>query len=529
MKKTSLIFISAVILFSFINASLAQSSTNLIATVIHVDKTSVVGAKVWIYDHSMSDFLGDCSSTNSTGFCEINFDPPLSGYTWYWAIAYYPSYPNQFGIIDFKTDSSGNGKVTVCEDGSSGPCDAIPPEYSNPNGPGSGVYSPTATYNFNITWTDENAVSKVLIQIGNSTNVLINNASLTNSGGNNYTYSINLPSGAWYWKSYANDTANNWASTDQISFTISKATSTVLLTVNPPTSINYETLTTATCTDTNPEATANLYRDESLANSENGVAIRLSATTNSYVCNVSETQNYMSASSTQDYLVNPKNANVKVYPITQSIANGTSVNQYCTDDSTLLNCNIYRNDTQITNNTQYTPAIGVYIYKANITDTFNYTNYQDTSTLTVKDMTPPKITITSPIVSVNYYKVNTLLNSTTDEPTDWSGYKLDSNPQMFTLHSPANLTGLTDGSHTVTVYANDTYGNMGSSSAAFFYCKSDIDGTKSVGILDVVMVTGLYGKKRGDPGFNADRDLNDDGKIDILDVVLVTGRYGKTC
>jgi hypothetical protein len=55
----------------------------------------------------------------------------------------------------------------------------------------------------------------------------------------------------------------------------------------------------------------------------------------------------------------------------------------------------------------------------------------------------------------------------------------------------------------------------------------DVNGDFKVTILDVVGITGIYGSKQGEPGFNPNADLNGDGKITILDVVTCTGRYGQ--
>jgi len=93
--------------------------------------------------------------------------------------------------------------------------------------------------------------------------------------------------------------------------------------------------------------------------------------------------NYTSGKDEKILTVNKKNANVQVYPVTQTVTYPTTQTQYCTDDATLTNCQIYRNDSSITNNTAYSPAVGVYVYKANITDQTNYTGYSDTETLTV--------------------------------------------------------------------------------------------------------------------------------------------------
>ena len=93
----------------------------------------------------------------------------------------------------------------------------------------------------------------------------------------------------------------------------------------------------------------------------------------------------------------------------------------------------------------------------------------DTVYFTVEDATPPVVTIISP-KSITYetdtsstslpltYKVN--------EPTDWVGYSLDGATNI-TLTGNTILTNLKLGSHTLTVYASDTSGNMGHSSVSF--------------------------------------------------------------
>jgi len=164
---------------------------------------------------------------------------------------------------------------------------------------------------------------------------------------------------------------------------INKAQSTATLTLYPESPITYETETVATCTETNPEDDGKLWRNDTDVTSENNTAVRLPAGSWEYVCNVSETQNYTSASDSAIYTVNRKNANVQVYPVTQATTYPVTVLQYCIDDSSLMDCSLYRNDSLISNNTEYSPAAGVYIYKANITDTANYTNYEDIETVTV--------------------------------------------------------------------------------------------------------------------------------------------------
>ena len=71
------------------------------------------------------------------------------------------------------------------------------------------------------------------------------------------------------------------------------------------------------------------------------------------------------------------------------------------------------------------------------------------------------------------YNENSLpLNFTTDEPTSWIGYCLD-NQANATITGNLTLTGLTDGSHSILIYANDTAGNMGASETIFFNIMQD--------------------------------------------------------
>jgi hypothetical protein len=165
---------------------------------------------------------------------------------------------------------------------------------------------------------------------------------------------------------------------------IDKANPMVSLILTPSSPTVYENITTESCIDINPEADSKLYR--------NGIEITpssltLAVGTYNYVCNITGTGNYTSAFNSSTYIVDKKNANVQVYPLTQTIKYGNSVTQYCTDESNFFDCILYRNETQIINDTSYSPAIGLYNYKANISDIINYTNYQATSTLTVVNCT----------------------------------------------------------------------------------------------------------------------------------------------
>jgi SagB-type dehydrogenase family enzyme len=96
------------------------------------------------------------------------------------------------------------------------------------------------------------------------------------------------------------------------------------------------------------------------------------------------------------------------------------------------------------------------------------TNFHPVSVVTVghPDITPPIISILSP--ENKTYTVNTVpLTFTVTEATSWIGYSLDGQMNVTTTGN-TTIVSLPDGTHTITVYANDTAGNMGASSTVYF-------------------------------------------------------------
>jgi len=79
---------------------------------------------------------------------------------------------------------------------------------------------------------------------------------------------------------------------------------------------------------------------------------------------------------------------------------------------------------------------------------------------------PPAIVVLSP-QNTTYTTSSFLLIFTISEPASWMGYSLDGQLNV-TVAGNTTLTGLLDGSHYVVVYANDTTGNMGTSSTVYF-------------------------------------------------------------
>jgi N-acetylneuraminic acid mutarotase len=76
----------------------------------------------------------------------------------------------------------------------------------------------------------------------------------------------------------------------------------------------------------------------------------------------------------------------------------------------------------------------------------------------------PKVQITSP-ENKTYTEVS--LSFTVNRATEWTGYSLD-NQANVTLKSETKLSGLSQGTHSIKIYANDSLGNMGVSNTVFF-------------------------------------------------------------
>lgn len=99
--------------------------------------------------------------------------------------------------------------------------------------------------------------------------------------------------------------------------------------------------------------------------------------------------------------------------------------------------------------------------------TDNNGNTEQTKTKQIEiDKTLPTITITTPQATT--YSTNFVpLIFSVDEPTSWIGYSLDGGINT-TITGNTTLTSLSEATHNVVVYANDTAGNMGKSNVVSF-------------------------------------------------------------
>ena len=80
--------------------------------------------------------------------------------------------------------------------------------------------------------------------------------------------------------------------------------------------------------------------------------------------------------------------------------------------------------------------------------------------------TSPKISLLAPL-NQTYRDSSILVLFTIDKKAAWTGYSIDRG-QNVTISSNSTLTDLANGLHSITVYGNDTDGNMGSSETIDF-------------------------------------------------------------
>ena len=129
----------------------------------------------------------------------------------------------------------------------------------------------------------------------------------------------------------------------------------------------------------------------------------------------------------------------------------------------------------------------VYTYCVWANDSTGNVNVSETRAIEidyVTDTLPPVITITSPVNDTTYNTDSVDLNYSVNEPTAWQGYSLDSTANI-TLDENTTLTDFTDGEHTLIVHANDTFGNMNSTTIRF-----TIDTTPPAGISNLQHTAG---------------------------------------
>jgi len=102
------------------------------------------------------------------------------------------------------------------------------------------------------------------------------------------------------------------------------------------------------------------------------------------------------------------------------------------------------------------------------------------------DTTLPTISVLSP-ENKSYDTTNISLTFTIDESASWMAYSLDGQANV-TVTGNTTLSGLSDGSHSIIVYANDTAGNTGLSETIYFTIETEKEEPFPTWIVPVIVI-----------------------------------------
>ncbi|KKL51476.1 hypothetical protein LCGC14_2295110, partial [marine sediment metagenome] len=337
-----------------------------------------------------------------------------------------------------------------------------------------------------VMWTDDNALSGYIFSFDNGTGTFVNDSFVAMSGTedwSNVSKVVNSTVGSTIrWRVSANDTSGNTNNTENRTYTINQATTSLNLVITPSTSETYGTETTSTGSNCPSQLTCTLYRDGVAVS--NPDTVNLTAGTYNYTYNTTGNTNYTTDTNTTNLIINKETGVVFTYldnsRANKTIEQFTEIYLNSTLETGSGTIKLYNNGTLInqgtsplSNLTNFT-ATGLY----NITTTYdgneNYTSAFETwyVNVTEADVTSPQISVVYP-TNINYTAIQTQLNYTASDNIglDTCWYSLDSGATNITIETCGqNVTNLDSGqgSSTWKVYVNDTVGNENSSSVTFF-------------------------------------------------------------
>ncbi|MEM4214935.1 MAG: hypothetical protein QW484_01035 [Candidatus Pacearchaeota archaeon] len=159
------------------------------------------------------------------------------------------------------------------------------------------------------------------------------------------------------------------------------------LTFVPPSPITYDMQPfIASCSCTNPEAQAELWRDGLNVTNENNLPVTLAANPSGYfyVCNVTETQNYTSATINATYIINRAQTLLNLVAIPGwQVTYPTQTNVSCSANNNEVTLTLTRNGQVVNNPDVNVFGAGYYYYNCSAAQTQNWTSASVANTLNV--------------------------------------------------------------------------------------------------------------------------------------------------
>lgn len=258
-------------------------------------------------------------------------------------------------------------------------------------------YAPGQNYSFSIDFIDEHYQMSYVDFYENFTGVMTLHHNISNTSSTYYINFTDLPAGVYLLK-FVGYNEKGVSNSTEIIYVIKQRDANVQ--VYPQTqTIDYEQQPVHEYCLSN-YLPCKIYRNGEEI--QNDTTIILPVGTYHYLAEIDDCQNYTNCEAESTLTIEPKNANVRVFPNETTIEYGTPIQQYCLDDSKWYNCTIERNGQVIENGTTETLPIGTYFYYAYIPDNQNYTNYEDSITVEIVKATPQGHIVFSPSGIVKY-------------------------------------------------------------------------------------------------------------------------------
>ncbi len=256
------------------------------------DKVVLVG-DLLEFTISATDPDGDSLTFSATGVpAGASFNPSTRTFTWTPVISDLGDHLVTFSVSDGFLSDSETITISVVD-----ALDDEAPKYWNiTENPANGSdYAPGQVYEFNITWTDNIAVTAVWAEFDGDS------VSVTNDG-NIYSFSVSdLGAGEYVYVWHARDGSGNTNTTGNITYVVNKAMPALDITMSPSSIVSSGTETTVNGTGCPSQLVCELFREGT--NVSNPDIASLADGTYTYLFNTTGNENYTAASVSENLRV----------------------------------------------------------------------------------------------------------------------------------------------------------------------------------------------------------------------------------